>query len=159
MMFGNSLTLQFILQHATAIAAAIGLLLNAFQARQRAKQRRIEIATEARDRIHRDLGMRAAFSIIDFNDLTFPENFHDTVNERRVDRLLTHLDSLAVKYQAGLLTSREMRLIEYEYATVYRNHSVRRYFSYLDDLKYERNLAKRPFEAFDSVGRKLYGPV
>ncbi|MBV1694588.1 MAG: hypothetical protein KGP27_09030 [Hyphomicrobiales bacterium] len=158
-MFGSLPYLDVVVQNLAAIAAAAGLILNGIQTLLRNKQRRIEIATEARDKIHRDLAMRAAFTSIDFDDLSYPENFRNTVNERRVDRLLTHLDGLAVKYKAGLVSKKEMQLLEYEYSTTYRSHAIRRYLTDLDDLARERGLKARPYQSFDAVGKKLYGRV
>ena len=104
-----------------AASAAIGLMINVQQFRAMNAQARASIVADCLTGFARDADMQNAYYLIEYDNLRFDEEFHNSPRERDVDRLLRHFANIALAWQAGLLSIRDVRPLEYYILRITKN--------------------------------------
>ena len=139
------------------LLAAIGLIMNAIQLGRATRQRRIEQVTEILWKLYDDEDLREIYYKIEYNEFEYEQsNFHGSDIERKLDKLLALMDSIAKLTAMGLIKKNDLELISYEYLAIYQNRSINQYFNFLDNwAKNGRGLKRTPFDDFRRIGKIL----
>jgi len=98
---------------ASAVFAAIGLLLNFYQSRRTNAQTRAALVAECLKTFTGDEGIQQAFYAMAYPKFEYKEGFHGSEYERDIDKLLRHFSNIALAWQAGLLSIHDIRPIQY----------------------------------------------
>jgi hypothetical protein len=139
----------------SALIAATALLLNWWQLRKNALQRRAEYIVSHFSRYLNDPDMARMFYKLEYSTFTYPEDFHGTGDEIHMDRLLDNYDRLATLYEMGALSFEDLESMDYELITITSNEPLNRYFCVLDAIYEQRNIQKGSFPSLRKVGRLI----
>ena len=132
--------------------AAVGLFLNAWQHRRANNQNRIEHVANVLWKIYDDKELSTIYYKIEYHEFEYDDDFHESEDERKLDKLISIFDILAKQYYLGLITSKDIDLVSYEYLVIYQNDEVNKYFLFLDDWFKRRGIKNPPFGKFRSLG-------
>jgi hypothetical protein len=69
--------------------------------------------------------------------------------------LLRHFASLALSWQAGLLTTEDVRPIQYYVLRVIHNPEVRKYVAFIEQWTARANLAEHPYSVLAKLCKAL----
>ena len=73
------------------------------------------------------------------------------VPQRDIDKLLRHFSNIALAWQAGLLSTHDVRPIQYYVLRVTRNDEVRRYLRFVTDRSKQQHLGEHPYVVLDQL--------
>jgi hypothetical protein len=139
-----------------ALAAAIGLLFTAWSLRVANFQRRVRIVSDAVSFLYAEPDISDIYYKIDYSNFKYnPDEFLGSTEERKLDHLLARLNVLAKQYQIGLIRTKDLDIIRYEYLMVFENEEVQKYLNHLDDWFKTKKLATPPFHNFRQLGKIL----
>lgn len=146
-----------------AIFAGVGLLLNSFQLARSIREKGIEKVSNAVQLLHADEVMWETYTSIEYDWFKYePKNFHGSIDEIKIDKLLAHLDSLAKLKLENLIKLKDLDLVAYEYIKVYKNAELSKYLSALESKDYydeksgtSYEFSRTTFRNFREVGEQL----
>ena len=90
-----------------------------------------------------DTDIQAAYYAIQYSDFRYDSAFHRSEHERQVDKLLRHFANLALSWQAGLLTTEDVRPIQYYVLRVMRDAEVQKYLAFIERWSAEVNISEQ----------------
>jgi hypothetical protein len=125
--------LLLVVPAASAVFAAVGLLLTFQQLRRTNAQARAGLVSECLKSFAEDEGIQRAYYAIEYSKFQYNDEFHGTDLERDIDKLLNHFSNIALAWQAGLLNIRDVRPIRYFVLRVTRDPEIRKYLAYMAD--------------------------
>jgi hypothetical protein len=116
------------------LLGAAGLFLNLLQLHWNGKQRRAEWLARLYGRYLEDDEMAEIFQLLEYNKFEYKEegSFHDSVDERKLDKLLEHYETIAMVFDLGTIKDPELGSFRFQMRTVYENAQVGKYFEFLD---------------------------
>jgi uncharacterized protein YpbB len=132
---------------ASAIFAAVGLLLTFYQSRRTNVQTRATLVAECLKGFAEDQDIQRAFYAI--------EEFHGSEYEREIDKLLRHFSNIALAWQAGLLSTRDVRPIQYYVLRVVRNAEIQKYLKFIANWSKQQKLGEHPYAVLSQLSEKL----
>lgn len=141
-----------------AASAAVGLLVSVRQFRLMSMQARASIVASCLKDFAADGDMQNAYYAIEYGSLKFDDGFRNSPRERDVDKLLRHFANIALAWQAGLLTLRDVRPLEYYILTVSRDAEVQKYVAFV--VAYSKRVSpnEHPYAVLDKLARTLTRP-
>ena len=140
---------------ASAICAAIALLLNFYQSRRTNAQARAAIVAACLKGFAEDEEIQRAFYAIEYSDFRYDEAFHRSDKEREVDKLLRHFANIGLAWQAGLLRTRDAKPIQYYVLRVMRDPEVQKYLKFLARWSSDQGLGEHPYAVLNELSKKL----
>jgi hypothetical protein len=140
---------------ASALFAAIGLLLNFYQSRRTNAQVRAALVAECLKSFVEDEGIQQAFYAIAYPKFEYKEGFHESEYERHIDKLLRHFSNIALAWQAGLLSIRDIRPIQYYMLRVLRNPEIKNYLDFVARWSEQQQLGEHPFSVLKALTKRL----
>jgi len=140
---------------ASAVFAAIGLLLNFYQSRQSDAQARAALVAEWLKRFAEAEDIQRAYYAIAYSQFQHSDDFQGSERERDVDRLLRHLSSIALAWQAGLLNTHDIRPVQYYVLRVCRNPEIKKYLGFMDRRSKEQHLGEHPYAVLNQLSEQL----
>jgi hypothetical protein len=140
---------------ASAVFAAIGLLLNFYQSRRANAQARAALVAEYLKSFTEDEDIQRAWYAIVYSQFLYTDDFHGSESERDIDKLLRHFSNIALAWQAGLLSTHDVRPIQYHVLRVTRNNEVRRYLRFVTDRSKQQHLGEHPYVVLDQLSERL----
>ena len=140
---------------ASAIFAAVGLLLTFYQSRRNNVQARAALVAECLKGFAEDQGIQRAFYAIEYSKFKYDEEFHRSECEREIDRLLRHFSNIALAWQAGLLSTRDVRPIQYYVLRVVRNSEIKKYLKFIANWSNHQKLGEHPYAVLSQLSEKL----
>jgi len=143
------------LKIAAVLFAGTGLFLNAWQHRRANNQNRTEHVANVLWRIYDDKELSDIYYKIEYQEFVYSDEFHGSEDERKLDKLISIFDILAKQHYLGLVTSKDIDLVSYEYLVIYQNSEVNSYFSFLDGWFNRRGIKNPPFGKFRSLGKVI----
>lgn len=139
-----------------ATFAAIGLWLNAAQSRRTNAQARAAIVAKCLDRFMDDEDMQAIFYSIEYSRFQFDRaTFHDSVEEKQLDKLLMHFSTAALAWKANLLKTDDLQPLQYFVRRALRDPGVDAYVSFVVEWSSRADLGEHPYIALSGMGRAL----
>lgn len=140
----------------SAIFAAIGLLLNVLQSKRTNTQARATLVAKCLERFTDDHDMQEMFYKIEYRQFVYEQDtFHESIEEKQLDKLLMHFSSTALAWQSGLLTNKDIQPLEYLVRRILRNEGVAEYLKFVSDWSARANLGKHPYIALSQMGRAI----
>jgi N-acetylmuramoyl-L-alanine amidase len=140
---------------ASAVFAAFGLLLSFQQSRRANAQARSALVAECLMRFAEDEDIQRAFYAIEYSTFKYGEGFHGSEHEREIDKLLRHFSNIALAWQGGLLSTRDVRPIQYYVLRVVRNPEVQAYLKFIASWSERQKLGEHPYAVLIQLCEKL----
>lgn len=139
-----------------ATFAAIGLCLNAAQSRRTNAQARAAIVAKCLERFTDDEDMQAVFYNIEYSRFEYDQGtFHDSIEEKQLDKLLMHLSTAALAWQAKLLKTDDLQPLQYLVRRVLRDPGVIEYLGFVAEWSSRASLGEHPYTVLSEMGRAL----
>jgi hypothetical protein len=144
-----------IIPAASAIFAAIGLLLSFYQLRRNNAQARLALMAESLRRFTGDEDIQRVFYAIEYSKFKYDEEFHGSQHERETDKLLRHFSNIALSWQGGLLSIRDLRPIQYYVLRVVQNDEVQKYLNFIASWSKQQKLGEHPYSVLIQLSKNL----
>ncbi len=138
-----------------AVFAAIGLLLNVQQSQRTNAQARAALVAACLKGFAEDEEIQKAFYAIEYSKFQYDSNFHRSEQEREIDKLLRHFANIALAWQAGLLTTTDIKPIQYYVLRVMRDPEIQKYMEFIASWSKQTNLGEHPYAVLTALGESL----
>jgi hypothetical protein len=99
--------------------------------------------------------IQRVYYTIAYSQFRHSDDFQGSELERDVDRLLRHLSSIALAWQAGLLSTHDIRPVQYYLLRVCRNPEIKKYLDFMDRRSKEQHLGEHPYAVLTQLSEKL----
>lgn len=139
----------------SALAAALGLWLNVRQSRKTTTQDRAALVASFLREFASDKEMSQIFYAIEYSKFRYDAKFHESTQERQLDKLLVHFSNLALAWQAGLLEDTDIQPVQYFARVLFRNEEVRKYLDFVGEWTDQAKLGEHPYIALARMGKAL----
>ena len=139
----------------SAIFAAIGLLLMFYQSRRTNAQARAALVAACLKGFADDEEIQRAFYAIEYSEFRYDEKFHKSDQEREVDKLLRHFANIALAWQAGLLSTHDVRPIQYYVLRVMRDPEIQKYLKFIAQWSKQASLGEHPYAVLSEMSEIL----
>ena len=97
------------------------------------KRNRAEFIISLYNEFVNDNDMLDMFYSLEYGKFNYtPSEFHDSKQEKQLDKLLGHFDNICRLYRMGELKKNDFQFIEYQIRRVANNKDVKNYFTVLD---------------------------
>jgi hypothetical protein len=117
------------------LIASVGLFLNLWQLRIGGIRKRAEFIVSVFNQYVTDPDTSRTFYDIEYGRFRYDRaKFHGSEQERHLDRLLSYFEKIAVLYDMGTITLRDLEIVRYDFVRVFHNADVQEYFQTLDSL-------------------------
>lgn len=116
----------------SAWAAAIALILNLWQSYCSNTQERATLVAECLKEFADDPDIQSIFYEIEYDKFIYGKDFHGSDQERKVDKLLRHFANLALSWESGLLSIKDIRPVQYYILRVMKNCEILKYMNFLE---------------------------
>ena len=149
---------QVVLTVAPALAAtfaALSLIVNVQQFRRMNAQARASIVTGCLQGFAADGDMQNAYYAIEYGGFRFDDGFPDSSREREADRLLRHFANIALAWQGGLLTLRDVKPLEYYILRIMTDGEIRKYLDFVVSMSRQVSPNEHPYAVLAKLGRAL----
>ena len=132
--FQNNISVADIINMFLLLVAVIGVFLTYLQTRQAYKIQKTTFFKDLYSMMFSDQDIRKAYQMIEYNKFVYGEEFHNSIEEHLIDRLLSFTDLVCYLHNQKMLTDYEMDFFKYEYLRVYENINIQKYLSFLENL-------------------------
>ena len=102
------------------LIAAAGLFMNAWQQKKANSQKRVEVISDTLWKIQDDKELREIYYRLEYHKFSYGQEFHNSEEEKYLDKLISLLDIIAKQYFSNHLTKKDVALISYEYLIIYQ---------------------------------------
>jgi len=152
------LWIQVVLAIIPAFAASfagVGLLLNVRQSRRTNAQVRSSIVAACLKGFTEDEGIQRAFYVLEYSKFRYSGDFHGSEQEREIDKLLRHFANIALSWQAGLLTTSDVKPVQYYVLRVMRNAEIQSYLNFIEQWANQSRLGEHPYSVLVRLCRAM----
>ncbi len=132
MTFSHELNIGNIIAMLVFLAAAVGFILSLFQMRKNASTYRAQLLKDMFSPMYADEDIRKIFYKVLYRKFKYDENFHSSVDEMRVDKLLSHFNLVCNFYRRKLISKSEIDFFACYLYFVFLNDEKQQYFRVLD---------------------------
>jgi hypothetical protein len=139
----------------SALFAAFGLLLNVRQSQRTNAQSRAALVAACLKDFAEDEEMQRAFYLIEYSEFRYDSSFHRSQQEREIDKLLRHFANLALAWKAGLLSTHDVKPVQYYVLRVMRDPEIRNYLEFVAGWSTQANLGQHPYAVLTQMYEKL----
>lgn len=139
----------------SAILAAVGLFLNFYQSRRTNAQARATLVATCLKGFTDDEEIQRAFYAIEYSEFTYGSDFHKSDREREIDKLLRHFANLALSWKGGLLTTEDIRPVQYYVLRVMRSPEIAKYMKFMDSWTAQARLGQHPYAVLGELSEAL----
>ena len=137
------------------VVSCLGLWATAYQIRRSRKQRASERIADLMKALHNDPLVRDGYYLIEYSKFKYDEFFHDSEEEKQIDALITVFEQAAREWEAGLLSTKDVKMLSYEYLMTYQNPEIQNYLKFLQEWAERRGLVRAPWSSFERLGERL----
>ncbi len=140
----------------STIIAALGLFNNACQMKRSSKLMSSRIITDCLRRFVDDEDIQSAFYDIEYAIFSYdPLTFHGSPSEKKVDKLLQNFASVALVWQAGLVSTQDLLPIHYYIQRIMSNQEIVSYLDFMSDWIRTNKVLNHPFSALTLLAKEL----
>jgi len=139
----------------SAIFAALALFLNFFQSRRTNAQARAALVAGCLKGFTEDDAIQNGFYAIEYSTFTYGPDFHNSVSEREIDKLLRHFANLALSWKGGLLSTEDIRPVRYYIVRVMRDPQIGNYMEVIASWSKTAGLGQHPYAALVQLSDAL----
>ena len=133
----------------------LGLLLTFSQSRRTNAQARATLVADCLKGFAGDEEIQRAFYAIEYSNFKYDGGFHNSEQEREIDKLLRHFANIALAWQADLLSTSDVRPIQYYVLRVMRDPDIQKYLSFIAECSERANLGEHPYAVLGKLGERL----
>ena len=102
-----------------------------------------------------DKDMQDMFFAIEYDKFKYTPEFHTSPEERKMDKMLSHLSAAALAWDNGLIRQEDIVLVQYDVIRILRNKEVQKYLHvHLGNWTQSQKL-QHPYQAFIKLGEYL----
>ena len=106
-------------------------------------------------KFYEDIDIRDIFYKIEYNNFKYTSRFHESDDERKMDKMLAYLDVLGVLAKKKVIKVDDLEPLYYEISRIYCNKEVRQYLEFLEEWYRENDINRHPFKGMGYVVNKL----
>ena len=130
-----------------AFAAALGAVVAARQLRRNVRLASVKFVSEALNVFRADLDMQAMFYSIEYNKFKYvPAEFHQSIVERWLDKLLAHFSTVALAWKGNVINPADLVIIRYYVLRITDNKEVEKYVKgFLERWTKKAKVGKHPY--------------
>jgi len=139
----------------SAIFAAGALVLNICQSQRTNKQARLEIVAECLSGFANNDDIQKAFYAIEYGEFKYDDNFHNSLIEQQIDKLLRHFANLALSWEAGLLNTNDVKPVQYYVLRILKNSEVTKYLNFIASWSEMATNGRHPYMVLQRLANKL----
>ena len=140
----------------SALSAAIGLILNFIQSNRTNAQSRATLVAETLKGFTEDEEIQKAFYAIEYGKFRYvSDDFHMSEEEREIDKLLRHFANLALLWESGLLTLKDIAPIQYYLLRVMKNQEIIKYLKFIENFSAKTNNGRHPYTVLKEICNHL----
>jgi hypothetical protein len=139
----------------SAVFAAVGLILSVVQSRRSNKQARAALVAKFLSDFAGNDDMQSIFYSIEYSKFKYDDEFHDSEDERKLDKTLVHFANLALAWKSGLLQDDDICPVQYFARRLLRDNGVKEYLRFLDDWSDHAALGRHPYQTLKEMGARL----
>lgn len=99
--------------------------------------------------------MQEAFYDIEYGKFTYTADFHDSDEERKIDKLLRHFSNIAILWENGLLNLTDIGPLKYFIKRTVEHTEIIKYFDFLDDWVKTSKTGADPFLSLNKLCKEL----
>jgi hypothetical protein len=144
------------IQAVAAVSAALGLVLNVKQSRRTNAQGRAAIVAKSLERFTDDRDMQEIFYKIEYSLFSYKQSeFHNSTEEKQLDKLLMHLSVAALAWESGLLKTDDLRPLQYLVRRTLGDKGVQEYLKFVSNWSSKAHLGSHPYTALSNMGKVL----
>src|SRR5688572_18513689 len=125
--FVNQFTVGDLLSVVAILIACIGLFLNLLQMQADSRQKRAEYIINLSNQATSDQDIQDIYYKIEYEEFIYDEDFHESDDERKLDKLLEVYENMAKLYQLNNITLDDLDYVAYSYLVVYQDSNVQDY--------------------------------
>jgi hypothetical protein len=131
------------------------LTLNVYQSRRSNAESRAQLVAQTLKEFSGNADMQAAFYLLEYSDFVYDDSFHGSELERKIDHLLRHFSNLALAWQAGLLSKKDVLPVQYYVLRIMQNPEIRRYMEFLENWASVAGAAQHPYIVLGKLANEL----
>ena len=139
----------------SASFAAIGLLLTGNQSRRTNAQTRAAIVAACLKGFADDEDIQSAFYMVEYSEFKYDAAFHRSDEERHVDKLLRHFANIALAWQAGLLSTQDVRPVQYYLRRVLDDPEIQKYLKFIASWSERATRGEHPYAVLTKMASAL----
>ena len=148
--------LLYVIPAVSATFAALALILNFIQSCRTNAQARAALVAGCLKGFTDDKDIQNAFYAIEYGTFSYGPAFHNSVQEREIDKLLRHFANLALSWKAGLLSTEDVRPVRYYVLRVMRNAEIGRYMQFISGWSKTAALGLHPYTVLVQMSDELF---
>lgn len=155
--WNNVISIGDLLLTLSILIASIGLFLNFLQMRKNNLQKRAEYMINLYNQYASDPDMIDIYYKIEYGEFYYNEEFHQSPEEKKLDKLLGFFENIAKLYIMKNITFTldDLKYVAYEFLVIYQDKSVKQYLQFLEYWFSQRGITVKPYEAFQKTGKIL----
>lgn len=113
------------------------------------------LATDALKAFAADKDMQDAFFSIEYDKFRYTVSFHDSPEERRMDKMLYHLSAVALAWKNGFIQEEDLGILQYYVVRILRNDGIQEYFDFLLKKWTKSQRLEHPYHTLVKLGEHL----
>ncbi len=99
--------------------------------------------------------MHQAFYKIEYSKFKYNDYFYTSDEEREVDKLLRHFSTLALMWEGGLLSLKDIYLVQYFILRTVNDPEISKYLSFIDNWASSIDTGSHPYSALNKLTKSL----
>ena len=139
----------------SAIFAATALILNIVQSRRTNAQARATLVASCLKGFADDEDIQRAFYAIEYGEFTYDQNFHKSQQEREIDKLLRHFANLALSWKSGLLSTEDVKPVQYYILHVMKDGEISKYMEFIANWSKRTANGQHPYAVLGELTEEL----
>lgn len=152
----TTVTISDLINIALLIATTIGVFAAFRQIYISNKQKRADLILQLCNQFYQDKEMQDMYYKIEYSIFQYDvETFHDSKEEKQLDKLLGFFSNIGQLYQMKIIKDKDLEFIKYEFQIIYEYQGVQSYFQTLDGWFHTRQITHIKFQPFRDVGLRI----
>lgn len=120
------------------------------------RQKRADLILQLYNDFSNDTDMQDIYYQMEYQKFVYNrETFHQSDQERKLDKLLGLFSNIGQLYQMNIITDEDLDFIKYEFQIIYETKGVHEYFEFLDMYFLKRKITHTKFKPFRDLGQKI----
>lgn len=150
------ITIPNLINFALLLATTIGVFAAFRQLSNSNKQKRADLIIQLCNQFYQDEDMQQIYYKIEYGRFTYNiETFHQSEEEKQLDKLLSLFSNIGQLYQMGIVRDRDLEFIKYEIQIIYEDPYIKSYFKTLDYWFKIRQISHLKFQTFRDLGKTI----
>lgn len=102
-----------------------------------------------------DEEIQQAFYAIEYSEFIYGTDFHGSKQEREIDKLLRQFANLALSWQAGLVSTADVRPVHYYVKRILKDSGISKYLEFMEIWSAGQGVINRPYGVLTKMERAL----